>query len=76
MSAKFWLENSLLELGSLCIILLKLFALDLSGLEDGPVVWSCEYGKAPLGYVQCGRFLDWLNDSQEGTCSWNCWMDG
>jgi hypothetical protein len=59
--AKFWSENSL-----------KLCALDLSGLEDGSVVWSCEYGKAPLRYVQCGRFLDWLNDSQQGTCSWNC----
>ena len=38
-------------------------ALDLSGLGDGAVVWSYEYGEAPLGYIKCGRFLGWLNDS-------------
>jgi len=41
---KFWSENSLVELGPLWRILLKLCALYLSGLEEGPMVWSCEYG--------------------------------
>ena len=33
---------------------------------------TCEYGDEPSGSIECGEFLDWLQNqlaSQEGLCS-------
>jgi len=37
---------------------MEMCGLDLSGLEQGPVVVSCEYGNEPSGSIKGTEFLD------------------